>query len=191
VKISEPSKKLDFGPLRWLAWIALAIVLGGLLFYAFLAFARGNPATLAPAKSQRTVTVLDRVEALPFLANRSPENLLDQAQQHYANGNYSEAIIYLFSHELVELDRRNLLRLGRGKTNREYLGQLRRHQRLQSLMEQTMVTFEDVFFGGRRLSRERFEACWNRLAEFDDLVGQATEMANVKSTAVGVVGGEV
>jgi hypothetical protein len=44
---------------------------------------------------------------------------------------------------------------------------------LRLLVEQTMVAFEDVFFGDHPLSRARFEACWFELERFDRLVREA------------------
>ena len=37
------------------------------------------------------------------------------------------------------------------------------------LVEQTMVAFEDAFFGHHPLDQTRFESCWFRLGEFDIL----------------------
>ncbi len=39
-------------------------------------------------------------------------------------------------------------------------------------MTQTVLVFEDAFFGDYELDRARFEACWNRLNEFDQLLSQ-------------------
>ena len=114
----------------------------------------------------------DRIEALPFLRQRAQTDLLGQARLHYEQGNYGEAIIYLFSHELVELDRANLIRLAQGKTNRQYLREARTHEPLRAILEHTMVTFEGVFFGRQPLDRAGFESCWRQLAEFDALVAQ-------------------
>ncbi len=104
------------------------------------------------------------------MRQRSLDNLLGQAREHYLAGNFNEAIIYLFSYELVELDRRSLIRLSAGKTNRQYLRELGGRGTLAGLLQQSMVAFEDVYFGDRRLGRERFENCWQRLPEFEALV---------------------
>ncbi len=65
------------------------------------------------------------------------------------------------------------MRLAKGKTNRQYLREAGRERPLASLLERTMVTFEDVFFGRRALDREGFEICWNQLDQFERLVAQA------------------
>jgi hypothetical protein len=67
----------------------------------------------------------------------------------------------------VELDRGQAIRLAKGKTNRQYLRELTPKPDLKGLVEQSMLAFEDVFFGGRALDRSRFEDCWRRLPEFD------------------------
>jgi hypothetical protein len=124
-----------------------------------------------PADAE-TLIDADRIEALPFLRERSQHDLLGQARRHYEQGNYSEAVIYLFSHQLVELDRTALVRLAKGKTNRQYLREVRRVRPLAQLLERTMFTFEDVFFGRRSLDRAGFEACWSQLGQFESLVAQ-------------------
>lgn len=160
--------------LRWLAWTLLAVLLAGLayLMYKFFGnFERGEK--VADNVPELSLAVADRVEALPFLARRSQDDLLGEARRQYALGNFSEAIIYLFSHQLVELDRSSLVRLAKGKTNRQYLREAAQIPDISRLLGRTMVTFEDVFFGKRVLDRQGFEACWNELPAFQTLLGRA------------------
>jgi hypothetical protein len=67
-----------------------------------------------------------------------------------------------------------LLRLAKGKTNREYLRELSGRPEIYGIVAQTLVPFEDVFFGEHQLTRERFEACWNQVERFNRLIEQAT-----------------
>ncbi len=76
-------------------------------------------------------------------------DLLAEARRHYQAGNYGAAIVYLFSFQLVQLDKRQIIRLAKGKTNRQYLREVGPRAALLRLVEQTMVAFEDVFFGNR------------------------------------------
>jgi hypothetical protein len=114
---------------------------------------------------------IDRVVALPFRIQRPQGDLLSQARQYYQEGRFSEAIIYLYSHLLVQLDKVQVIRLTPGKTNRQYVRETRSRSAAGDLLELTMVAFEDVYFGSHPLSRARFEACWNRLPELDQLLG--------------------
>ena len=52
--------------------------------------------------------------------------------------------------------------LAKGKTNRQYLRELQARADMAPLLATSMVAFEDVFFGGHSLSRERYEECWQK-----------------------------
>jgi len=172
----SPSWNPSF-PTDWVMWIVWGFVALAFALLAYLLYQvyRGRwidlPGSARAATTQPVVNDASRVEALPFQLDPLTGSLLDAARRAYAGGDFARAIIYLFSHELVELDRRHLIRLTRGKTNRQYVRELRGQGALPGMLSQTMVVFEDVYFGDRALSRERFEACWNRLNEFDALVG--------------------
>ena len=113
------------------------------------------------------------VEKLPVTMDSPTTDFLAEASRLYQAGSYGNAIVYLFCYQLVALDRGHLIRLARGKTNRQYLHEIRSSRPLYDLVERTMVAFEDAFFGQHAIDRRRFESCWNRLSEFDNLVHQA------------------
>ncbi len=93
-------------------YTAVVVVVLALIVWLVLRQLARRQQRKAPAKlSGEAELAADRVEALPFLRQRSHDDLLGQARRHYEQGNYSEAIVYLFSHELVELDRSSLIRL--------------------------------------------------------------------------------
>ncbi|MBI1903031.1 MAG: DUF4129 domain-containing protein [Planctomycetia bacterium] len=123
----------------------------------------------APGEADETT----RIEALPFPVQRRQGDLLSSARACLESGDYDRAIVFLYSHELVQLDKHHAIRLHKGKTNRQYLRELRPDPDLRVLVEQTMCAFEDAFFGKHRIERERFEACWNRLDEFNRLLAGA------------------
>jgi hypothetical protein len=155
--------------LQTAAWIVLAILLVGLAYYlvrAYLLRERSGGESAGhgdeASQTQRRIEALNGPTALG--------DLLAAAERHYRDGRYREAIICLFGHELVELDKRQLIRLAKGKTNRQYLRELGPRRALQQLVGRTVVAFEDVFFGNRPIDRARFESCWLRLTEFDALV---------------------
>jgi len=163
--------------LGWLAWITiggLLILLVYLLVRTYLRRAGSEPegpAATAPAESPDE---RERVESLPFPVKAARLDLLAEVKQHYRQGNYGEAIKYLFSYQLVRLDKQQIIRLASGKTNRQYLGEVGRRVAIRRLLEQTMVAFEDVFFGNHTLDRARFESCWSRLEQFETLVMEGT-----------------
>ena len=159
--------------LEWVAWAVIAILLAVLLYLMVRTLRKRRGATSA-SEGEALASDRDeekrRVEALPSAVGRKRDDLLAAARHCYDEGNYGEAIIYLFSHQLVELDKSQLIRLAKGKTNRQYLRELGRRFGLRRLLEQTMVAFEETFFGNYSIDRARFESVWSRLGEFDDLV---------------------
>jgi uncharacterized protein DUF4129 len=184
LRIERPAPNWNFN-FSWLAdlfkalgWLGLAlfVLLLAFIIWRLIRYWRhrdaGENADTALTLDDRGSDV-DRVEALPFRVARQATDLLSEARRQYEKGNYSEAIIYLFSHELVELDRQHLIHLARGKTNRQLVRELTARRDLRLLVEQTMVAFEDVFFGSHPLSRARFEACWFEVERFDRLVQEA------------------
>jgi hypothetical protein len=170
----EPWRLPHFS-LNWVAWVVLVVLGLALIAVAFLLLRSIRAGRSRSAALERSELLLhaDAVEALPFMADRSRGDLLAEARRHYQQGNYNEAIIYLFSYELVRLDKSALIQLAKGKTNRQYLRETSHAQPIRRLLELTMVTFEDVFFGRRGLDRGGFEACWNRLDEFERLLAEA------------------
>lgn len=107
------------------------------------------------------------IEQLPFPVQRPQTDLLGEARRLYQANRYDEAIVYLFSYQLVQLDRHQRIELAKGKTNRQYLAELRDDPFLREELTRTMLAFEDAFFGHHPLSRERFEECWSRIDAFD------------------------
>ena len=158
--------------LQIVVYVALAIALCALVFGLIAAFLsrENDQATSGAAAARPAVAEQARVEALPFKLNKDTGDLLGEAQRSYEQGKYSEAILYLFSYQLLEMDRGQIIRLTKGKTNRQYLREISPRRQLQSLIAQTMVAFEDVFFGNHPLGRERFESCWSQVGQFKSLI---------------------
>ena len=162
-----------FNFFAWLAWIGGAIVLALIIWLMLKFYLKREDSALTEEVAKPERTHRARVEALPFPVARATSDLLGEAERQAAQGNYREAIIYLYSHELVELDKQQLIHLTKGKTNRRYLRELTDRVPLRGLLEQTMLVFEDVFFGNYELDRARFDAVWSRLDEFAMLTNQA------------------
>ena len=159
--------------LGWTALLVALLLVGYLLVRAFLATEVGGSTAAAATEEGLAAGDVDRVESLPFQLKRPQTDLLSEARRHYEAGNYAEAIIYLYSYQLVELDKHQMIRLTKGKTNRQYLWEIRRRGDVFDLLRITMHAFEDVFFGNHPLERRRFESCWNRLGDFQQSLEQA------------------
>jgi hypothetical protein len=158
--------------LQVLGWTVVAVLVAALVYFivrALWQYERGK----SGKEEEEPVGGADRVESLPLPVNARHLDLLAEAERCRQQGDYGRAVIFLFSHELLQLDKHGRIHLARGKTNRQYLREIRPWPALGGLIEQTTLMFEDVFFGHHALERPAFEACWSRLEEFDKLVGSA------------------
>ena len=114
-----------------------------------------------------------KIQDLPFEVEQTMYGLLAQAERYRMSGDFSKAIIYLFSHALVEMDGARCIRLERGKTNRVYLRELRDRDILRGFTSQLVLAFEYAFFGKHALSKEAFERIWQQLPAFNAYLKQA------------------
>ncbi len=158
--------------MRGIMYVLLATLLIALIIVVARAASHSQLTEFPDSPSHGFGFDASRVEKLPFQLEGGAVDLLPMAKQFRDQGDFRKAIIYLFSYKLLRLDQERLIRLAKGKTNRQYLRELRTHRPLRSLVELTMVAFEDVFFGEHDLDRQRFESCWSSLDKFHRLAVQ-------------------
>ena len=165
------------GFISWIfrGWQLLLLIslLAFLSIIGFILFRSGFSFQVLTSKSTDK-SVLEREKAklldLPFEVEQTMFGLLAQAERFRTAGDYSKAVIYLFSHALVEMDGARCIRLERGKTNRVYLRELRDRDQLRGFTNQLVVAFEYAFFGKHVLSQEAFERIWQQLPSFDEQI---------------------
>ena len=158
VEVSQPwdphwNWSFDFpgSLLQWLAWVVIALLLAGAAYLLIRAYwRRERPAA---DEDDEAAGAADSVELLPVSLPRGRVDLLAEARRCYQCGDFAQAIVYYFSYQLLQLDKRQIIRLGRGKTNRQYLREVGPRSALRGLVEQTMTAFEEVYFGRRTLDR--------------------------------------
>ncbi|MHB8971475.1 MAG: DUF4129 domain-containing protein [Pirellulaceae bacterium] len=150
-----------------LPWVVLGGLLAAIIWLFVWAAQRmdGGPSVEA-AVVDRAGLDAQRLEDLPIGVPPSDHDLLAAARACYEAGDYSRAIVYVYAYQLVELDKCHLVQLSKGKTNRQYLRELRARPDLQDLLRDTMLVFEDAFFGHHPLSKLCFQQCWDKLDEF-------------------------
>lgn len=174
VEVTEPwnpswNWNLPIGSLLQVtAWVVITLLLAGAAYLLIRAFLQREGR--AQSSDDDIAGGADRVESLPVPDVDRRRDLLTEARRCYERGDYGRAIVFLFSHQLLQLDKHGRIHLARGKTNRQYLREIRSWPELRGLVEQTTLVFEDVFFGHHEVERPAFEACWSRLDEFDTLV---------------------
>ncbi len=91
---------------------------------------------------------------------------------------FDQAIILLFAHQLLLLDRVGILRLNRGKTNGKYVRETRGSDPdLARRLRATVSAFEMSYFGRHDLSRDRFSELWNSNLKLEQAVQSRQELA--------------
>ncbi len=114
-----------------------------------------------------------RVEGLPKGVSTGPDEPWDEAQRRRDRGDYAGAVISLFAHQLLTLDRLRLIRLVPGRTGRQLIGTIMDPQ-WRDLVAPTLRLFESVYYGRRTPTREAFEAVWTSAEAFERRVAAGT-----------------
>jgi hypothetical protein len=159
---------------RFLIYTLLAIILIALLFFLFRSemfqafIGRRRVSTVEEDIEQQRVKVSD----LPFELEQPLVGLRAQAERLRNFGDYSKAIVYLYSYLLVELDQANCIRLERGKTNGVYIRELASWPALDGYMKPTVRLFELAYFGRREIDRGSFENLWSKITLFEETLAQ-------------------
>lgn len=163
--------------LGWLAnWLTysvitvICLILLACLVLLLMHFVRSS-STVERRRTGKSIEIdLTRVEDLPFNVEQMASDPLSQAKLLADSGRYELAIIYLYGYFLLALDQARKIHLQKGKTNRMYLRELASNLDLQAIVEQTMLKFEEVYFGKRSITKTDFDQSWARLDEFHRLL---------------------
>lgn len=153
-----------------LGWLLLILAIGTILGLIVYLMSKaeldltGNPAGKRGsgandgAPDEQTI---QRMQHLPAELRRTDVNLRSEAERLMNAGQYDQAIILLFGHQLLTLDRAGLLRLNRGKTNRKYVRETRAvDPAIAQSLSQTVTSFERSYFGRHTISEGEFSELW-------------------------------
>ncbi len=168
--------------LLYVGWMLLALFLIYLVFLIVRAFLNQEVSESVVVEREAVGADVSRVDELPVALGKSPADYLDEAQRLYRRGDYALAVVYLFSHQLLQLDRRHWVRLVKGKTNRQYLREIRHSssrgsEQVAVTFNGTVLLFEEVFFGKRLPSGDRLDEVWQNIDRFETLVALNEERA--------------
>lgn len=168
----------DFFRFVFYIFLVLAIGLGGYLGYRYIYRWRKLNSEGEYDERLATRTVEQSMRELSFNVDFSGGDFCAEAEKAYRSGDLRNAIIYLFSYVLVSLDQKGHIRLRKGKTNREYLREIRGKSGLAKFYQRVMVPFEETFFGDYQLEQKEFESCWSQLGQFQKDVVQTSRVTH-------------
>lgn len=169
LRVRSPSGLFAGGEI--VAWIVVGLIIAALVGAILYAILQGDGLERKGKTAKESAGV--DLEALPVPVAAVDSDLLAEARRLYERGEFSGAMIYLYSHVLLRLDRGHLIRLAKGKTNRQYLREVRARPTVASFFESAMHAFEAAFFGRRELPRDEFETTWRGIDDFHRSIDEA------------------
>ncbi len=148
----------------------LAIILIALLVYGFLKLESGSSDEADEDSARKKRKIKDHIKHLPFEIEEQEGDFESFADKAYREGDYSKAVIYLFADLLVAMSDSGIVRLQRGKTNRQYLNEIWDHGEIRPYYRKVMTAFEDAFFGKHDIEQNRAQECFAERPAFDTAI---------------------
>lgn len=172
--------------LNLLGWLTLGIIVVAGVAAIFYVLSRVETQTNKIKKSGTSALsgktpdeqTLERIKHLPKELRRTDVNLRSEAQRLMQAAQYEQAIILLFAHQLLLLDRYGILRLNRGKTNRKYIRETRAtNEQVAHCLEATIAAFERSYFGRHKINRIEFAEMWQLNKQLETRLEEKQEEA--------------
>jgi hypothetical protein len=146
--------------------VAALAVFAGTLYWLWRRYEPGLAD--AEAEARRRVGAL-RIEGLPEGLRPETGDPWNEAVRRRERGDYAGAVVCLFAHQLLTLDRLGYVRLVPGRTARQLVRAID-DAYFHRCVEPTLGLFEAVYYGHRSPSREAFEAVWAFAEQFEQRV---------------------
>ena len=161
-----------------IAWLILIVIGFALIFLVLFVFSKVQPETVTNRKAASSDAMVDvdeqmleRMKQLPAEVRHSDVNLRSEAERLMNLSRFDEAIVMLFGHQLLLLDRCRVLRLARGKTNGRYVREARGNAPdANPFFVNTVSAFEASYFGGHTPSADRFARLWQENETLESVV---------------------
>jgi Domain of unknown function (DUF4129) len=152
---------------NWLGTILLATVLAAFFVFLLVIWLRSEPFAAGGGSAKARLGSAQLLAQLPGDLRAGLDDPWAEAQRRRLAGDNAGAIIYLFAHQLISLDRAGLIRLAPGWTGRQYVRWLRDPVLVDSLGA-TLGLFEEIYYGHRLPSQGAFERVWGRAQALED-----------------------
>jgi len=167
-------KRLNFGG-KWglgfsgdsIGTILLMAVLVSFFMVLVVLWARRDRLAAEGSGAGGRLGSVSRLAQLPEGIRPGSDDPWAEALRRRAAGDFAGAVVCLFAHQLLSLDQLGLIRLGPGRTGRQYVHGLHDRELLDSVGG-TLVLFEEVYYGRRIPAVQAFEAVWSRAQAFEE-----------------------
>ena len=118
----------------------------------------------SPTGAVILATLAQRIQALPAGVRLDFSDPLAQARRLRKLGDYGGAVVHLFAHQILTLEKLGQVRLLPGLTGRQLVRSVG-NQRMRDWVEPTLRIFESVYYGGNTPTEQVFEEVWSNAEE--------------------------
>lgn len=165
----------------WMLLVAILAACIGLLLYALSKTEielGGETRSREKHDATPDEQTIERMKHLPAELRRTDVNLRSEAERLMNERQYDQAIILLFAHQLLLLDRAGLIRLNRGKTNGKYVREARSVDPKTALwLRRTVAAFERSYFGRYEIQHDEFAELWQSNLKLEESIRRRQELA--------------
>jgi hypothetical protein len=153
---------------RLVIFILLAAALTGMVLFVARTWRRrlDDEVLDIPSKPAKVTGSHARIEALPKGLEVDEADPLEAARVFRDRGDRARAVVLLFAHQLLLLDRLGRIRLAPGRTGRQLVRSIE-DDALRAPVSRTLRLFEEVYYGHREPDPETFNALWAEVEALD------------------------
>ncbi|SIO08988.1 protein of unknown function [Singulisphaera sp. GP187] len=159
--------RLHLGELLIIGMVILALSV--LLVVLVELWRRYRPISSDSEPGVTSIARANRIEGLPAGVRPETDDPWAEAVRWRASGDYANAIVCLFAHQLLTLHRLRILRLKPGRTGRQLVRAID-DPRYRTPVDATLGLFESVYYGHLTPSPEAFDGVWTQAEDFERLV---------------------
>ena len=165
------------------AWILIVVIIAVIVFGLVYTFQKadidfGETENVVSQPGTPDQQTLDRIAELPAELRRTDVNLRSEALRLMQAGQLDQAIVLLFGHQLLMLDRAGAIRLNRGKTNGRYVRECKGHDvEMAPILRETATYFERSYFGRHEIENSEFQRLWAANERLENLLVKRQEVA--------------
>ncbi len=150
-----------------LIFLGIAMLLVAILLVLIVEFwRRYRPVPDTEGTREQPGLLQQRIEGLPADIQPTSSDPWSEAQRLRAAGDYAGAIVALFAHQLLTLDRLKQIRLVPGRTGRQFVKSVRDHE-LKRTAAATLSLFEAAIYGHQPPTQQAFDRFWMDVLAFE------------------------
>lgn len=156
---------------RLIVFVLLATALMGMILYIARTWQRRLAAEMveeSPKPTRVTGSVV-RFDTLPTGLVVDESDPLATARRLRERGELGRAVVMLFAHQLLTLDRLGMIRLAPGRTGRQLVRSIN-DEVVRGAVGRTLRMFEAVYYGHREPIASDFDALWAEAESLDAIL---------------------